>query len=91
MANSAGINIKEKTALLIYPIIAAILVNLVLNIFLIPRYLLVGAAGATLIAVMTQLAMVYFISKKYLNTGFPYLIVCISFIFLFISSYFLNY
>ena len=91
MANSAGINIKEKTILLIYPTIVAILINLVLNIFLIPRYLLVGAAGATLIAVMAQLVMVYFLSKKYLNTGFPYLIVCICTIFLLIISYFLIY
>ncbi len=91
MANSAGINIKEKTILLVYPIIVAILINLVLNIFLIPRYLLVGAAGATLIAVMAQLVMVYFLSKKYLNTGFPYLIVCICTIFLLIISYFLIY
>ena len=90
MANSAGINLKNKTILLIVPSIIAIIVNILLNVLLIPLYGVVGAAIATMLSVAIQLLFINFVSKKYLNVDFPLLPILMSFILIILSTYLIN-
>lgn len=90
MANSAGINLKNKTILLIIPSLSAIVANILLNIILIPLYAMIGAAIATMLSVAIQLLFINFISKKYLNVDFPLLSIFTSFILIIFITYLIN-
>lgn len=90
MANSAGINLKNKTILLIIPSLSAIVANILLNIILIPSYGMIGAAIATMLSVAIQLLFINFISKKYLNVDFPLLFIFASFILIIFITYLIN-
>ncbi|HEY4389168.1 MAG TPA: lipopolysaccharide biosynthesis protein [Ktedonobacteraceae bacterium] len=65
-----GVNIRRKTILeFIYVVIAAV-VNLLLNLFLIPWYGAVGAAVATLIAYILLTAVSYIVNQRIYPVGF---------------------
>jgi O-antigen/teichoic acid export membrane protein len=56
---AAGLYIHKKTSVLMYSTIVAAVVNVLLNLVLVPRYGLLGAALATLIAYVVLAVIVY--------------------------------
>ncbi len=59
-----GVNIRRKTILeFIYVVIAAV-VNLVINLFLIPRYGAIGAAVSTLFSYVVLLVVSYIVNQR---------------------------
>ncbi|MFQ5706803.1 MAG: oligosaccharide flippase family protein [bacterium] len=68
----AGLLIYKKTKLVMYYTLMAGVVNLVLNLILIPRMGLVGAAVATLIAYTLLITLTAVSAAKYLKISFRY-------------------
>lgn len=70
-----SLGLKHKQALGTVSLIIACLTNLVLNIILIPKFLIVGAALATALAFLVQLFCSYLFSLRYdcvrVRFGFP--------------------
>jgi O-antigen/teichoic acid export membrane protein len=65
-----GVNIRRKTTLeFVYVVIAAV-VNLVLNLFLIPLYGAIGAAAATLVAYIVLTIVSYVMNQRIYPVGF---------------------
>jgi O-antigen/teichoic acid export membrane protein len=69
---TAGIYIEEKTKY--FPLVTGIgaIVNVVVNILLIPVMGILGAALATLFAYMAMSASLFFISQKYYEIKYEY-------------------
>lgn len=64
---TAGLRIYKKTTVMMTSSMVAAFINIVLNIFLIPRFGIMGAAYATLIAYVVLIALVLIFSNKYLK------------------------
>ncbi|WP_335870579.1 oligosaccharide flippase family protein [Bacillus sp. 2205SS5-2] len=62
----------KNTKLQIYPVIAAALLNILLNLIFIPKYGIVGSAYATILAYMSSLFLSAFIGKKIFPLSFPF-------------------
>ncbi len=60
-----GLMIEKKTMLTSVAITAGAVLNIVLNVLLIPRFGMTGAAVATLVSYLTALALLYHFSQKY--------------------------
>lgn len=69
----AGFFIKKRTFELAWVTFFAAIVNLVLNIVLIPYYGLIGAAAATFIAYLLLSYLIFFYSMKHIRLNIPYL------------------
>lgn len=61
----AGIYIKKKTSHLPYITGIGAAINVIANLFLIPRFGMFGAAWATFLAYASMAAAIYFVSQKY--------------------------
>ena len=59
-----GVFLKRKTTLIAYYTCIGAVVNVILNIILIPRYEMAGAAWATFISFMVTLTIDYFYNRK---------------------------
>lgn len=68
----AGIYIEEKTKYFPYVTGAGALINVVVNILLIPVFGIMGAAFATLAAYMVMAAGLYFFSQKFYPINYEY-------------------
>ncbi len=91
----AGIYIEKKTKYLPYITGGAAVINVFVNILLIPKYGIMGAAIATLFSYFTMLLGIYYVSQKYYYIKYEYgklftlfLILIIHFS---IYTYFYNY
>ena len=69
---SASYKLKEKTNLLFYVWAIAATVNIILNIICIPRFGMVGAAYATLVAFLVYLSITWIFGVKLLPYLFPW-------------------
>lgn len=67
--------VKKRTTLTLIPVVASALLNIGLNLFLIPRYGFVGAAWSTMIAYVLYLIMIVAMSERLLHWQFPYLAI----------------
>ncbi|MFC1606337.1 lipopolysaccharide biosynthesis protein [Candidatus Latescibacterota bacterium] len=68
----AGIFIREKTKFLPLAPMAGALLNVGFNIFLIPRYGIIGAAITTVIAYCTMVFILFAISRKVYRVSYEY-------------------
>lgn len=64
---NAGLYLQKKTKTIMMVMLSALLMNIVLNILLIPRYGVYGAALATLGACMLSSALTIALSSKYIT------------------------
>ncbi len=69
---NAGIFIEKKTAYLLPTSILAAVSNIVANFFLIPKYGIMGAAYATLIAYALSAFVMYFIVQKFYRIEYEF-------------------
>jgi O-antigen/teichoic acid export membrane protein len=69
---NAGLFIQKKTHIFMVVKILAVIVNIVSNIFLIPRYGIIGAAQATLLSYITYTALITYFSFKELSFRIDY-------------------
>jgi len=63
---NAGLYIRKRTMLMLFIMLAAVIVNIILNYFLIPTYGVQGAAFATLISSIMVIVLTVFFSFRYL-------------------------
>lgn len=69
---TAGLYIEEKTQYFPYVTITGALVNVVINLFLIPIYGIMGAALATLASYIVMAAGMFFVSNKFYKINYEY-------------------
>lgn len=69
---SAGLDIEKKSMVRLKIIVFAAMLNLVLNLILIPQFGIKGAAIATLITSVTWVFVVYKVAKRYFEIVFPW-------------------
>ncbi len=69
---TAGLYIEEKTQYFPYVTITGALVNVVINLFLIPIYGIMGAALATLASYIVMAAGMFFVSNKFYKIDYEY-------------------
>ncbi len=72
---ASGLYINNKTYLIGVVTLIALAINVVANLFLIPRFGMDGAAYSTLIAFSIQIVLTYIISSRYLFVRLPWLIL----------------
>jgi O-antigen/teichoic acid export membrane protein len=65
--------VKKRTKMIIIPITACALLNIGLNLFLIPKYGFVGAAWSTMIAYLVYLVAMTAMSERFMHWAFPWL------------------
>lgn len=65
--------LRKRTKLALIPMTIATVVNIVINLLLIPRYGFTGAAWATFISYLVYLVVLIAISRKLLRWEFPWL------------------
>jgi len=63
----AGLYVKKKTSFLMWLTLVSSFINIILNIFLIPKYGIIGAAFSTLICIIFLSLSTYMISGKFLK------------------------
>jgi len=63
--------VKKKTKLTLVPVLAAAVLNIGLNLVLIPKYGFVSAAWSTMIAYVVYLVIMTALSEKYMHWVFP--------------------
>lgn len=68
---SIGLVLKNRTGIVVPMVLAAALVNAVLNLAWIPRYGVSGAAWATVVAFLVYNSMVYIAAERLYPVGFP--------------------
>ena len=71
MSYVTGLNFHNKAIIAGLSVTLAVLCNIVLNLFLIPKYGIVGAAQSTSIASLFQLVIVYLLSRKIIFFRYP--------------------
>ena len=71
MSYVTGLNFHNKAIIAGLSVTLAVLCNIVLNLFLIPKYGIVGAAQSTSIASLFQLVIVYLLSRKIIFFPLP--------------------
>lgn len=71
-----GILIEKKTKYLAYINFSNGIFILILNFILIPRYGILGAAYATLIAFIYKISLTYYFSSKYYKIYFEFIRIC---------------
>jgi len=64
--------LKKQTKKLLYIVILAAVFNIILNLFLIPKFGIIGAAYATLISYFIYLFSVWLLSSQIFNWFFPW-------------------
>ena len=64
--------LKKRTKILIYPVILGGLINIILNMVLISRLGIQGAAIATLISYFSYFSLTLWLSKKIFTWSFPW-------------------
>ncbi|BAU47912.1 polysaccharide biosynthesis protein [Sulfurifustis variabilis] len=68
----AGLYIHKRTVALAALVVASTVLNVVLNLILIPKFGLVGAAAATLIAYLVLVASIHVAAARHLPIVFPW-------------------
>ena len=68
----AGLFLKNKTKYYLIPSLAAVPINIVLNILLIPVYGMMGAAISVVVAQVTYTSLLAFISGKFMKVGYEW-------------------
>lgn len=63
----AGLYVKKKTSFLMWLTLVSSFINVILNLFLIPKYGITGAAFSTLICIIFLSFSTYMISRKFLK------------------------
>lgn len=95
---SLGIHIENKSLISSFILLGGALSNVLLNILLIPRYGIMGAALATVISYFFMNLITYFIGKHYMDFGLRYwepikgymLVLVIYSIYLLVNAYINN-
>lgn len=91
---SIGLLIKEKTKYLAFGTIGAAVLNIILNLILIPKYKMMGAAVTTLVSFIALYIFSYYFAGKFYRIPFENLklfkMFCLSLFLFFISSTFSN-
>ncbi|THB80826.1 MAG: hypothetical protein D3926_05190 [Desulfobacteraceae bacterium] len=67
---NAGLYLKKKTATILKIMITAVVVNIILNIILLPRFGIIGAAFATLISCAASSALTIILSRRLIAIAF---------------------
>lgn len=90
---AVGLNITKKTIYLSIGTTIMVITNLILNLLLIPKYKLYGAAIATFVGQLVATIFTYFIGKKYYYVKYNFRLIFIISISLliFLFIYFVNY
>lgn len=68
----AGLYIQKRTLSLAALVVGSTVLNIVLNLLLIPKFGLVGAAGATLIAYLVLVVSIHLVATRHLPVTFPW-------------------
>jgi O-antigen/teichoic acid export membrane protein len=68
-----GIYLKDKTYLVAIITGISALFNIILNIFLIPKYDIIGAAWATVISYLFLTILIYFVSQKLYSIAYDFM------------------
>jgi O-antigen/teichoic acid export membrane protein len=63
--------VKKRTKMTLVPIVTSALLNIGLNLFLIPKYGFVGAAWSTMIAYLVYLVIMTVMSERFMHWAFP--------------------
>ena len=63
---NAGLYLKKKTTVILLIMLTAVVVNIILNLILLPRFGIMGAAVATLIACVVSSALTINLSFKHI-------------------------
>lgn len=63
---------KNREKYFMYAVIVGAILNFVLNLFLIPKYDIIGASIATLLAEFSQMTVQYYFSRKYLKNNIDF-------------------
>ncbi|MGE6490451.1 oligosaccharide flippase family protein [Exiguobacterium sp. NPDC077395] len=69
LAFQLGENTKKQNI----PVVIAVIVNILLNILFIPKYSVIGAAYATIIAYFCSIVLSAYIGRKVFRLGFPFI------------------
>ncbi len=65
--------LKEKTSFLLYCLIFSAILNICLNLYLIPRFGIFGAAFATLVSYLAYLVITRIVSRRFFTWEFPWI------------------
>jgi O-antigen/teichoic acid export membrane protein len=68
---AAGLYLQKRTKTMFGIMAASLIVNVVLNLLLLPRFAITGAAVATLIATVTSSVLTWFYARSYIRLVFP--------------------
>lgn len=63
---NAGLYLKKKSLTILYIMLTAVVINIILNFFLLPRFGIMGAAIATLLSCLVSSGLTIFLSMKYI-------------------------
>jgi O-antigen/teichoic acid export membrane protein len=72
MYGHKGLELMEKTRMMLLLVAGAVVMNLLLNWFLIPPYGYMGAAIATTVSYMSYPVLIFFVSGRYLEWLIPW-------------------
>ena len=72
---AAGLYINKNTALLMWLVLSCVVINVLLNLVLIPLYGIDGAAISTLLSYIVLAAMGYYFGRNALSIKFPFVIL----------------
>jgi len=87
-----GVFLKRKTTLIAYYTCIGAVINVILNIILIPRYEMAGAAWATFISFMVTLAIDYFYNRRLFRVDYEWtriIKICIASAVIFAAGFFI--
>lgn len=92
---SAGVIIGKKTSATSIALVSATIINILLNILLVPGFGYFGAAYSIIAAYFSAMLIIYFFSKKYFTVNYEwkrvFIIVMLTAIIYFIISYLTEY
>ena len=70
---SAGLHFAKRTGIFLVVMIFAALLNIGLNILVVPQFGIMGAAYATLVSYIAYILAFYFISRRHFKVAVPYM------------------